>query len=290
MFSSNVVNTFNETYNWYWNGSGPAATGTDWNSTLGLGGTAANNFPEISFGGSVNGFGITSIGNQWQGNFVSATMITGDSLIWTKGRHTITLGGDFWDYQVNSHAGSGVNKFNFDNRTTAGGFSNIAGFGFATFLLGDVNNASQTTAFNLYGRRKALDLYAQDSYKIKSNLTLNAGLRWQYSRPFHEKYGHWANFDLNQIDPKYGTPGKLVFANGGGDSFETKEYWNGFGPQIGFAYSPTKKWVVRGSFSLTLLPPNAPQFDGVPDAFAPQFQGTNSVSHAFNWDGGYSQR
>src|SRR5262249_52714357 len=110
MFSSNVVNTFNETYNWYWNGSGPAATGTDWNSTLGLGGTAANNFPEISFGGSVNGFGITSIGNQWQGNFVSATMITGDSLIWTKGRHTITLGGDFWDYQVNSHAGSGVNK------------------------------------------------------------------------------------------------------------------------------------------------------------------------------------
>src|SRR5262249_10544988 len=66
MFSSNVVNTFNETYNWYWNGSGPAATGTDWNSTLGLGGTAANNFPEISFGGSVNGFGIPSIGNQWQ--------------------------------------------------------------------------------------------------------------------------------------------------------------------------------------------------------------------------------
>jgi hypothetical protein len=287
MFSPNVVNTFTETYNWYWNGSLPAAAGTNWNSQLGLGATSADNFPVISFGSSVNGFGITSIGNQWQGNFVSATMITGDSLIWTKGRHTMSFGGDFWDYQVNSHGGSGVDNFNFIPNTTAGGFSGITGFGFASFLLGDVRNAGQTTRFDLYGRRKSLDLFAQDSYKVTSKLTLTAGLRWQYSLRFHEKYGHWANFDLGQIDPKFGTPGKLVFPASSGDSFEKKEYWDGLGPQIGFAYSPARKWVVRGSFSLTLLPPNAPQFDGTPDAFAPQYKGTNSVTTPFNWDGGY---
>lgn len=284
---SNMLNVFNETFNWYWNGNLAASSGTNWNQQLGLGATGADNFPQISFGGGVNGFGITSIGNKWQGHFVSATFITGDNLTWTSGRQTMSFGGDFWAYQVNSHAGSGIDGFNFVPNTTAGGFNGIAGFGFASFLLGDVSNANQGTAFDLYGRRKSLDLFAQDSYKVTSKLTLSAGLRWQYSFRFHEKYGHWANFDLGQIDPQYGYPGKLVFPSGSGDSFEKKEYWDGFGPQLGFAYSPRPKWVVRGSFSLTLLPPNAPQFDGVPDAFAPQYQGTNSVGTPFNWDSGY---
>jgi len=283
----NLLNEFNETFNWYWNGSLPASSGTNWNQQLALGATGENNFPQISFGNAVNGIGITSIGNKWQGNFVSATFITGDRVTWSKGRHTMSFGGDFWAYQVNSHSGSGIDSFNFVNNTTAGPYTNIAGFGFASFLLGDVKNASQGTAFDLYGRRKSLALYGQDSYKVTSKLTLSAGLRWQYSLRFHEKYGHWANFDLGQIDPKYGYPGKLVFPSDSGDSFEKKEYWDGLGPQLGFAYSPTRKWVVRGSFSLTLLPPNAPQFDGVPDAFAPQYQGTNSVGTPFNWDSGY---
>jgi len=289
-FGPNVVNVFNETFNWYWNANQPASSGTNWNQQLGLGATAANNFPVISFGNAVNGFGITSIGNQWGGHFVSATFITGDRVTMSRGRHTISFGGDFWAYQVNSHSvggSAGIDSFNFVPNTTAGAYSGIAGFGFASFLLGDVSNASQTTAFDLYGRRKSLALFAQDSYKVTSKLTLTAGLRWQYSNPFHEKYGHWANFDLNQIDPKYGFPGRLVFPAGGGSSFETKEYWDGFGPQLGFAYSPARKWVVRGSFGLTLLPPNVPQFDGTPDAFAPQFRGTNTVSTPFNWDSGY---
>lgn len=286
-FSPHVVNVFNETYNWYWNGSLPTTNGTDWNSQLGLGGTGANNFPVISFGNAVNGIAMTSIGNQWTGHFVSGTLITGDSVTWTKGRHAFSFGGDFWDYQVNSHAGSGIDSFNFLPNTTAGAFNGIAGFGFASFLLGDVSTASQGTAFDLYGRRKALDLYAQDTFKATSKLTITGGIRWQYSLPFHEEYGHWANFDLNQIDPKFGTPGRLVFPSSSGDSFESKEYWDGFGPQIGFAYSPVNKWVIRGSFGLTLLPPNVPQFDGTPDAFAPQYRGTNSVSKGFNWDGGY---
>jgi len=90
-----VVNTFNETYNWYWNGKLSGGHGNELEFAIGTRRNWSGKLPEISFGGAVNGFGITPIGNQWQGNFVSATMITGDSLIWTKGRHTITLGGEF---------------------------------------------------------------------------------------------------------------------------------------------------------------------------------------------------
>lgn len=287
-FGPNLVNVLNETYNWYGQKDEPAFNGTDWNSQLGFGNTGANNFPSISFGDAVNGIGgVTFIGNSTQGSSSGATYITADTLTWVKGRHTFTFGGDFWAYQVNSHTGSGAINFNFLPNTTDGGFTGVAGSGFASYLLGNVTNAGQTTAFDLYGRRKVMDLYAQDSYKMTPRLTITAGLRWQYAWRYHEKYGHWANYDLNQIDPNFGYPGKLVFATGPGDSFEKKEYWDGFGPQIGVAYSPTNKLVLRGSFGLTLLPTSGPYFNGVPNGFAPGFQGTNRVDTPFDWDGGY---
>ncbi|MGH7744119.1 MAG: hypothetical protein ACREQ5_04770, partial [Candidatus Dormibacteria bacterium] len=234
--------------------------------------------------------GVTFIGNTFQGSFTGATILSGDSLSWTKGRHSLSFGGEFRAYQVNSHAGSGALNFNFDNNATGqpnAAYGPFVGYGFASFLLGDVTTAGQTTAFNLYGRRKALTLFAQDSYKVNSKFTLNYGLRWQYAFRYHEKYGHWANFDLNAVDPTLGIPGTLVFANGGGDSFEKKEYWDDFGPQIGFAYSPWNKWVFRGSVGIVDLPPPEPYFNGVPNGFAPGFKGINQATTPFNWDSGY---
>ncbi|HTS12735.1 MAG TPA: carboxypeptidase regulatory-like domain-containing protein [Candidatus Limnocylindrales bacterium] len=286
-FTPNLLNVFNATYNWYWNGSLPSATGTNWASQLGFGDTGADNFPLISFGNNINGHGVTFIGSTWQGNFVGATTVLGDSATWTKGRHAFTFGGEFRAYDINSHGGSGGLSFNFTPNTTDGGYTGEAGFGFASFLLGDVSTANETTPFNLYGRRKALSLYAQDSYKVTPKLTLTLGLRWEYGFRYHEKDGHWANYDLNAIDPTLNVPGTLTFLQNGSDSFEKKEYGTNFGPQIGFAYSPWNRWVFRGSFGLVYLPTSQPFFDGVPDAFAPGFRGTNSVNSAFNWDSGY---
>lgn len=289
-FKPNVLNVFNATYNWYWNGSVPASSG-NWASQLGFGSTGANNFPQISFGSPVNNIGVTYIGNTWQGNYSGAIYLYGDSLSWTRGRHSFTFGGDFRAYQINSHKGSGALNFNFLPSTTGAPgtpYSSQVGFGFASFLLGDVTNASQTTPFDLYGRRKATSLFTQDNWKLTPKLTLNLGLRWEYTFRFHEKYGHWANFDLNAIDPKFGIPGTLVFANGGGDSFEKNEYATNFGPQLGFAYSPWKKWVFRGAFEILYVPIGTQHWEGVPYGFAPGFQGTNQVSRPFNWDSGYS--
>ena len=287
-FSSNLLNVFNVTYNYSKQVDIPAAA-ANWNSELGFGNTGASNFPSISFGNNINGYGMTYIGNTFQNSFSGVTVLTQDSVTWTKGRHSFSFGGDFRAYQVNSHAGSGALSFNFSPTTTDGGFTSTSatGFGFASYLLGDAIGASQTTPFDLYGRRKAMSLFAQDSYKLNPKLTLTGGLRWQYAWRYHEKYGHWANFDLTQIDPNYGYPGVLTYGNGGGSSYEKKEYWDGFGPQLGFAYAPWNKWVIRGSFSLALLPPSEPYFNGVANGYVPGFQGTNQVSTPFNWDGGY---
>lgn len=285
-FGPNLLNVFSETYNWYQQGDKPSASG-NWNSQLGFGSTGASNFPLISFGNPVNGNLVTFIGNTFQGSFSGATVITGDTVTWTKGRHVFSFGGDFRAYQVNSHKGEGALNFNFSDVTTNGGFNTVAGFGFASYLLGDVVGAAETTPFDSYGRRKAMSLFAQDSFKITPKLTLTGGLRWQYAGRYHEKYGHWANFDLTQIDKNFGFPGVLVYGSGGGSSYEKKEYWDGFGPQIGVAYSPIRKWVIRGSFSLALLPPSEPYFSGVPNGYVPGFQGSNQVNTPFNWDLGY---
>jgi len=289
ILAPNLLNVFSATYNWYWNGNNPISTGTNWASQLGLGNTGADNFPQISFGSAVNNYGVTSIGNSWQNNYSGAIFIYGDSVSWSKARHSFTFGGNFRAYQINSHTGSGALTFNFLPSTTGApgtAYSSNVGFGFATFLLGNVTNAKEATAYDLYGRRKATSLFAQDNWKVTPKLTLNLGLRWEYTFRFHEKYGHWANFDLTAIGPQ-GIPGALVFAKNGSDSFEENEYATNFGPQLGFAYSPWRKWVFRGSFGILYVPIGTQHWQGTPYGFAPGFQGTNQANAAFNWDGGY---
>ena len=291
-FSPNVINVVNFTYNYDWQGDLPASGG-NWSEQLGFGNTSADNFPLISFGSpenGKNGFAETFIGNSFQGNFAGAAIRTGDTVTWTARKHSITVGGDFLARQLNSRSGSGALSFSFLNDATGAPSQPYAGFvgwGFASFLLGDVNNAAETTAFNLYGRRKTLSLYAQDSYKVTSKLTLSLGLRWVYNFRFHEKYGHWANFDLKAIDPILGIPGTLIYAKNGSDSFENNEYARNFAPTVGLAYSPWQKVVFRGSFSMVYNPAGFPFFTGVPDGFAPGFKGTNQATTPFNWDNGY---
>jgi hypothetical protein len=291
-FSPTLLNVLNFTYNYDWQGDETAAA-ANWAEQLGFGATGATNFPLISFGSPQagrNAFAETFIGNNFQGDFAGATIRAGNTTTWTKGRHNFNFGGEFIARQINSRDGEGALSFNFPNNTTGAlsqPYSDYVGFGFASFLLGNVSTASMTTPFSLYGRRKSTSLFAQDSYKIRPNLTLNLGLRWDYNFRFHEKYGHWANIDLEAIDPKYGVPGRLVFARDGSDSFEKNQYATNFGPQIGIAYSPWDKLALRGSVGITYMPPPMPNFQGVPNGFAPGFQGINQVRAPFNWDGGY---
>jgi len=285
-----LLNVFNLTYNWYWNGSLPASTGTNWPSALGFGNTGTDNFPRISFGNSVNGVGETFLGSTWQGNFVGATFILGDNVSWMKGKHAFTFGGDYRAMELNNHDGSGALTFNFSNNTTglpSAEYANQVGFGFASFLLGDVESAQQTTPLDLYGRRKDMSLFAIDNWKLTPKLTLNLGLRWDANFRYHEKYGRWANFNLNTIDPNLGIPGAIEYAKNGSDSFEINQFWKNFGPHVGLAYSPFNRWVFRSSFGILYTPIGIQYWGGVPYGFAPGFRGTNAASAPFDWDQGY---
>jgi hypothetical protein len=280
-FSPRILNVLNFTYNFDYNASSPTVPG-DFPTQLGFGNTGSDNFPAINFSDSSAGYTKTSIGNSWQGNVSGVNITTGDSITWTKGRHSFTFGGDFTAHEINSRSGSGALNFDFSYLNTAGPGYPYDGFAFASMLLGQVQKASETVAYNLYGRQKGLDLFAQDNYKVTPKLTLNLGLRWNYNFRFHEKYGNWANFDETAISPIYGIPGTLVLAHGGSDSFERNEYPRQFGPTIGLAYQLQPKTVVHAAFGVIYNPVGVAFFQGVPDGFAPQL-GTNTTG-GFNWN------
>jgi hypothetical protein len=282
-FSAKLLNVANFTYNLDYNSSTPTNPG-NWNQQLGFGDTGANTFPLISFQDGASGHSETYLGNTWQGKLTGVNIIVGDNITWTKGRHNITFGGDFKAHQINNNTGNGALSFGFTYLTTSGVGYPYDGFGYASFLLGLAQNrVSESVNHSQYGRQKGIFLFAQDSYKMTPKLTLSAGLRWNYNFRFHEKYGNWANFDLNAIDPTYGVPGRLVFAKDGSDSFYKNEYYKQFGPSLGFAYQMLPKTVVRGAFGLIFNPVGVTFFGGVPDSFAPQL-GTNQTNN-FYWDG-----
>jgi hypothetical protein len=286
-FSPTMLNVLNFTNNFDDNGSTPTVPG-DWNSQVGFGSTGANNFPEISFSDNQVGISETYLGSTWQGDVAGAVTTTGDTLTWSKGRHNLSFGGDFVAHDVNYRSGTGAYTFNFSYLNTAGPGYPYDGYGFATYELGQVSKATETVAYNLYGRQKGIDLFAQDSYKMTPKLTVNVGLRWNYNTRFHEKNGNWANFDPTVtnplLTPVYGValPGSLVFAKGGGDSFETNEYPFNYGPSIGIAYLLTPKLVVHASYGMIFNPVGITFFGGVPDSFAPQLG--SSAANNFSWD------
>jgi hypothetical protein len=294
--SSTLLNVFSMTFNRFRNPSEARSREGNWPTTLGLGDFGAGNFLIIKFQGIngtdqtyVNGLPIdeTQLGSQFNDFYAANTFIYDDTLSWVRGRHTYKFGGEFRVQQFNSHGDYGVPAFIFDPAQTAGSFGPTAGFGFASFLLGDVNQASVSEPNNTYGRRKSVSLFAQDNIKVTSRFTLNADLRWDFNGHYHEKYGHWSNFDTTAINPVTGQPGALEFASGGSDSFEKKQYYHNFSGYLGGSFQITPKTVARASFGVFYVPLNLNTYSGIPYGFDPGFVLNNQVLTPFNWEGGY---
>jgi len=83
--------------------------------------------------------------------------------------------------------------------------------------------------------------FVQDTWKASRSLTINAGLRWDFFGPFYDQ--------TNRISTFIPTLGGIVYTGHGIDTLYPRRYTN-FAPRVGFAYSPTVKWAVRGDYGL----------------------------------------
>ncbi len=303
IFSPNVFNVAALTYERFGNDDLPNSNEVGyWPSSLFP--TATRPSIVVNFGNSVNGVGENTIGASSSGITMSESFIVDDNLTWMKGRHTLTFGGEWRAFQMNTGGPSGGMTYNFSNDQTGmptnSAVAPYVGFGFASFLLGDVQSANMGIPAQLYGRRKSFSLYSHDSFHVNNRLTVNYGLAWNYTFPYHEKYGRWANFNTAYVNSATGEPGIVDYLSpsptqlsGGSKSFETKEYWWDFAPQIGIAYKITHRAVARVGYSMFDLPNGTDWWSGVPYGFAPGYFPTNAVlepsnfTPAFNWDNGY---
>jgi hypothetical protein len=162
-----------------------------------------------------------------------------DSLIQIHGKQTITYGFGFQRRQNNTLADSNARgTFNFTGLQT--------GYDLADFLLSLPYQTSAVTYLNgnnsRYLRETTLSAFATDDYRFRSNLTINAGVRWEYFSPYTEKYGQMANLDF--------APGFTAVAQVVPGTIQPD--YKLFSPRVGIAWKPwkSKQILVRGGYGI----------------------------------------
>jgi hypothetical protein len=150
------------------------------------------------------------------------------------GTHTIKTGAEFHYDQINVNAIAQFNgSFLF--------FGTETGSDFADFLLGVPSQYNQSQLQAFYGRNKYFGLYAQDSWRMTRDLTLNYGLRWDRIEPWYEKYNQIATFVPGQQSIVFpGAPAGILYPTDPGVPRTLAPPGNrDFAPRIGVAYSPS---------------------------------------------------
>jgi hypothetical protein len=188
------------------------------------------------------------------------TFTISDFAIWSHGKHTWRWGGDFRRIQLNTEtAGNPRGSFTFTGVNS--------GNDFADFLLGLPQLSTvQFGANNYHFRGNSWDLFVQDEWRARGNLTLNLGLRYEYVSPYNEINNLIANLTLAPgltavvpVLPAGSNPQLCaVYPCAIGTSPYTgalpatlvRPDRNNFAPRVGIAWKPFAKTVVRAGYGI----------------------------------------
>jgi len=210
--------------------------------------------PQFNLGGSfplfggAGGFNTTNPGG---GVAISrdTTYQIYDNIAWTRGRHSLKFGAEVQQINYNRfEAPPTLGAFQFTGRFT--------GNSVADFLIATSATANRAVGPSRLGARQwAYALYAQDDIRLRSNLTVNLGLRYEIAPPFAAQNGEMGSIDYSNVPSP-----QQIFANGplatskptffvcGQSGYPTGCAYtdkNNFAPRIGVAWSVNPKTVVR---------------------------------------------
>jgi hypothetical protein len=220
--------------------------------------------------------------NSLQGfNIVYKNQVARDTVTWTHGNHTFKFGGEMsWEKKDENANNITQGSFSFAGTRSRGvgsvGATTFSltqtGLAFADFLLGRADTYSEDefdVTVNLrFGRR---EFFAQDTWKLRPNLTLDLGVRYQFFVPVTDENNVLTTFDPSRYvranAPTCANTACTTFIRGTGDElngiiragvnspFGDAIYpsdKNNFSPRIGVAWDPFKKGqtVVRAGYGL----------------------------------------
>lgn len=203
--------------------------------------------PSLSFSSGITGLS--------DGNFSlnhNSTNQVGESLIWVHGNHNFTFGGDFRRLDFNQ----------LSQQNPRGSFlftGAFTGNDFADFLEG--LPATSSLAYgnaDKYFRASWVDSYVNDDWRIRSNLSLNIGLRWDFQAPVTEKYNRLVNLNIGEDftteAPVCGTEhsGCTLASDVGYPDSLVRANYREFQPRLGLAWRPFTKrsTVVRAGYGI----------------------------------------
>lgn len=174
---------------------------------------------------------------------------------WIYGRHTFSFGGNFERTQLNV-----INK---NDQQSFLNFSDFPSFVTGALQTGPGGSVFFNGSSNRYYRANQIGLYADDKIKLKQNLSLSLGFRYDFDGPLVEKNGLLINFDSSRYKYDFNTDTVVntgLVVAGNNKAFGTKgisdstlhHRQQAFEPRIGVVWSPTfvKNFVVRAGFGI----------------------------------------
>jgi len=210
---------------------------------FGLPQVSFNNTGSINTGnGTLEGYGIGSFNgfDQW-------TYAAKDVLTKVHGAHTMKMGAEFTRLlSVDAPFWADRPSYTFNNMWD---FLNDAP------VSENAQSDPQTgipSALRKDLRSNVIGIFFQDNWKVRSNLTITAGLRWEYFGPISEKNNKLGSVEFGSGDSFFTD----MHVRTGGDLYNAQK--GNFGPQLGFAWSPRSlgntdlenRLVIRGGFGM----------------------------------------
>ena len=139
-----------------------------------------------------NGFNIGTGGTN-PGYFNSDSLQLANDIDLVRGRHQLSFGGNWIRTKIETVNNRPTNgQFTFNGQTT--------GLGLADFMLGRVSNFVQGNPVYDFDENDYVGAYVQDEWKIRPNLTLNVGLRWEPYLAIKNSLDYVSNFDEARFD------------------------------------------------------------------------------------------
>ena len=229
---------------------------------VGFSGVPLTGFPQIAISGYSNFTGSPSDSRPKQNRLRAWEY--GDNMTYTTGKHNVKFGYELKHNTNTFIAGNlSVGTFTF--------LGTYTGDAFADFLLGFPDNVQRSYFRNLWGNYANFhSMYIQDDYRIRSNLTLNIGLRYEINPFYSAVHGQTSGYDFQNgklvipsnfsltaqpqtsiLYPLFKDRIELTNDLGLPESIRPTTYKD-FAPRVGFAWKPTgsDRWVVRSGYGI----------------------------------------
>ena len=278
--------------NFFKNGYSPA-TGRNWKDKVCFKGVVDCNvnFPVVSFS-EFSTWNSAAYNGTEQPNWSIK-----EDLSYIRGKHSFKFGYAFEEQRGNGFGQqniAGAAGFSFQGTSVPAATSPTSGSSFASFLLGNASSGNTETVRYVSQVYRYHGFYVQDDWRLTRRLTMNLGLRYEFTLPPFSLNDVFSDFTPDRPNPDVNNyPGALRFAGFGPGRENTRSlvpgWYGAIGPRLGLAFTLNPKTTIRGGFARSFSKVSVINGSAHYAGFIGQYSFTSpdqGVTPAFNWDTG----